>query len=177
MITLIIVIIMATNPFFSGRIPKGLDDRIEEYRKYTNESKSEVLIRALAKYVEYQLEEKAPQIPLIREEFDKIYKRLEILESQLGKKETELPKQLEITDDSEVIISDDKDEAIFLTTQEAMKKLDVSQASLSSWKNKGLLPKKHRNRKANKIFEIDMDQERSEKRKTIWRVKSLDNVR
>ena len=156
---------MVTNPFFAGRIPHGLNDRIEEYRKYTNESKSEVLIRALAKYVEYQLEEKPPEIPPIREEFDRIYKRLEILETQLEKKENQSHKQLEIIDDNEIITSDNKDEIIFLTTKEAIEKLGISQASLSSWKTQGLLPKQHRNKESNQIFESDIDQERSKKRK------------
>ena len=96
-----------------------------------------------------------------------------MIESQLEKKENQSHKQLEIIDDNEIITSDNKDEIIFLTTKEAIEKLGISQASLSSWKTQGLLPKQHRNKESNQIFEIDIDQERSKKRKTIWRVKSL----
>ncbi|MGK7898274.1 MAG: hypothetical protein AB4372_32835 [Xenococcus sp. (in: cyanobacteria)] len=156
---------MTTNPFFSGRIPQGLLDRIEEYRQQTNQSKSEILIKALAKYVEYQLEEKAPQIPPIREEFKKIYKRLEALESQLSKKETELPKQLEITDDNEVIISDNKSDYEVLSGKEVIELTGIGKSKLYGDRKKGKLPIIING------FEIDLNNYNSR----LWRVKKIDN--
>jgi len=43
------------SPFFSGRIPQELYDRIENHIKLTGESKTQVLITALSKYVGYEL--------------------------------------------------------------------------------------------------------------------------
>ena len=166
---------MATNPFFSGRIPKGLDDRIEEYRKYTNESKSEVLIRALAKYVDYQLEETAPQIPPIREEFEKLYRRIEAIESQLSKKRNKLPKQLKITDDNEVITNNDKLDYQILSSRKTIEFTGVSQQSLSMWRRNNTLPKIYQNKESKEKFEIDIDKEKSQKRNFFWRVRKTDN--
>ena len=73
---------MTTNPFFSGRIPQGLYDRIEEYREQTAESKTEILIRALAQYVDYPLEGDAP--PPIKQTFEEIFSRLAIIESKIA---------------------------------------------------------------------------------------------
>ena len=73
---------MTTNPFFSGRIPQGLYDRIEEYREQTGESKTEILIRALAQYVDYPLEGDAP--PPIKQTFEEIFSRLAIIESKIA---------------------------------------------------------------------------------------------
>ena len=74
---------MVTNPFFSGRIPQGLYDRIEEYREQTAETKSEILVRALAQYVDYPLgEEEAP--PPIKQTFEEIFSRLAALESKIA---------------------------------------------------------------------------------------------
>ena len=90
---------MTSNPFFSGRIPQGLYDRIEEYRQQTEESKTEILIRALAQYVNYSLEENTSPPPPIQKTFDEIFKRLEALESEIWASES-------ILDQNEVIISD-----------------------------------------------------------------------
>lgn len=45
-------------PFFSGRIPQELDDRIKERIQETGETKSQILINALSQYLE-----KEPVIP------------------------------------------------------------------------------------------------------------------
>ena len=166
-------IIMATNPFFSGRIPQSLFDRIEEYRKQTKESKSEVLIRALAKYVGYQLEEKAPQIPPIREEFDKIYKRLENIESQLDKHREQLPKQLEITVDNNAITkkSNNNGEIVsnssikILSTKDTVDLIGkgCSSTSLHRWKRQNKLPK------------IKNGYQIEESGKGKWKITKIDN--
>lgn len=46
------------SPFFSGRIPQSLYDAIESYRQQTGESKTDVLTKALAAYINLPLEEK-----------------------------------------------------------------------------------------------------------------------
>ena len=156
---------MATNPFFSGRIPQGLYDRIEEYRIKTNESKSEVLIRALAKYVEYQLEKKAPQIPPIREEFNKIYKRLEALENKLTENKEHLPKQLKITVDNNVITTENSSNIQILSTKNTVELIGTgcSSTSLNRWKRQNKLPK------------IKNGYQIEESGKGKWKITKIDN--
>lgn len=43
------------NPFFSGRIPQELHQRIEEYIKSTGKTKTQLLVEALSTYVGIQL--------------------------------------------------------------------------------------------------------------------------
>jgi hypothetical protein len=46
------------NPFFSGRIPQNLHDRIEEYISESGKSKTELLINALSNYLDFPVEVK-----------------------------------------------------------------------------------------------------------------------
>ena len=73
---------MTTNPFFSGRIPQDLYDRIEECREQTGESKTEFLIRALAQCADYPLEKDTP--PPIKQTFEEIFSRLAAIESKIA---------------------------------------------------------------------------------------------
>lgn len=57
-------------------------DRIEEFRELSQESKSEVLIRALAQYVDYPLGEDSPS-PL-NQTFEEIFGRLAVIESKIA---------------------------------------------------------------------------------------------
>ncbi len=47
---------MTAKPFFSGRISQSLYNALEEYRQQTNESKTEILIKALSTYIEHPIE-------------------------------------------------------------------------------------------------------------------------
>ena len=76
---------MPASPFFSGRIPQELLDAVEKHRALTGESKTDVLVRSLAKYVGYELPEVEVTEPPIRSQIDKILKRLEAVETELGK--------------------------------------------------------------------------------------------
>lgn len=51
---------MVANPFFSGRIPQSLYDAIENYRQQSGESKTHILVKALASYINYPLEKPEP---------------------------------------------------------------------------------------------------------------------
>lgn len=48
------------NPFFSARIPPDLSEKIKQHIAETGESKTEILIKALAAYVNHPIETKAP---------------------------------------------------------------------------------------------------------------------
>ena len=165
--------IMGGNPFFSGRIPQNLYNGIENYRKETGESKTEILVKALAQYIGYKLEEKEPSIPPIQEKFDDIFNRLEKLEKHLFHEErvkTELTnnlKQLEITYDNNAIISETKSQ--ILSTREIVELLGISRASLGVWKNKGLLPKEL------KGYRLEFDHSETKPRNSFWKVTKLDN--
>ena len=47
---------MATRPFFSGRIPHELMQAVEQHRKDTGESKTDVLVKALTSYLKYPVQ-------------------------------------------------------------------------------------------------------------------------
>ena len=186
---------MTANPFFSGRIPQGLYDRIEEYRKETDESKTDVLIRALAKYVEYELEEDKPNIPPIQKTFDQIFRRLDLIEqelltfSPLEKKQN--TKQLTMTADNIAITNDNKQQdkidhilvtqdnilitkdnnqsSQIMSTREVLELVEISQSTLSSWKRQGKLPNTCGK------YEIDFDHSETKPRNSFWRVRLIDN--
>ena len=179
---------MTTNPFFSGRIPQGLYDRIEEYRKETNESKTDVLIRALTKYVEYELEEDQPNIPPIQKTFAQISHRLNLIEKELStlankekKQDTEQLKTLfdnkAITNDNKPLDSSDKAKITndniqpsqILSTREVLELVEISQSTLSSWKRQGKLPNTCGK------YEIDFDHSQTKPRNSFWKVKLVDN--
>ena len=46
------------NPFFSGRIPQNLHDRVEQYISESGKSKTELLINALSNYLDFPVEAK-----------------------------------------------------------------------------------------------------------------------
>ena len=147
---------MASNPFFSGRIPQSLLDSIEAYRQQTGESKTEVLTRALAKYVSYELDEEKPSIPPIQDKLDEIFRRLEVLEKgkitpdnknkskikqlKITSDNTEITKNksnadnLEITNDNKVQILSTKDTIALIGK-------GCSATSLNRWKRQNELPK------------------------------------
>ena len=179
---------MTANPFFSGRIPQGLYDRIEDYRKETDESKTDVLIRALAKYVEYELEEDKPNIPPIQKTFDQIFQRLDLIEQELStlanREKKQDTKQLKTLSDNKAITTDNKELTSFdnyvitndniqqsqiLSTREVLELVEISQSTLSSWKRQGKLPNTCGK------YEIDFNHSETKPRNSFWRVRLIDN--
>lgn len=85
-----------SNPFFSGRIPKNLNQRVEEHVAQTGKSKTEILISALAAYLDFPVEipgsalrpevtkemfvSLEEQIAILHEMFVAVEKRIIILE-------------------------------------------------------------------------------------------------
>ena len=144
MITYDNYVIMANNPFFSGRIPQHLFDAIEAHRKETEESKTEVLTRALAKYINYELDEEKPSIPPIQEKLDEIFSRLSTLEKQLiitDNKREQVVQQPEIAFDNNKITNDNKVQILSAKETSALVGKGCSQSSLSIWKKQNELPK------------------------------------
>lgn len=143
---------MASNPFYSGRIPQSLFDAVEAYREQTAESKTDVLTRALAKYIAYELDKDKQPVPPIQEKLDEIFNRLSILEKQsitVDNREKNTIKQLEITSDKGVINSDiikeitGDNKSQILSTKDAVALLGkgTSPSTLARWKKENKLPK------------------------------------
>jgi len=69
---------MASNPFFSGRIPQELLDQVEKHIQDTGESKTNILIQALAAYLNFPIQ-------LSNSSNSTLEKRLNDLEQQVEK--------------------------------------------------------------------------------------------
>jgi len=76
---------MSAKPFFSGRIPQSLYDALEEYRQQTDESKTDVLIKALSNYVNHPVEPPVSSQPGTVEtsRITALEKKFETLEQEL----------------------------------------------------------------------------------------------
>ena len=176
---------MTANPFFSGRIPQGLYERIEEYRKKTNQSKTDILIRALAQYVEYKLEDQ-PSILPIQKTFDEIFQRLDLIEKELStlthKEKKQSTKQSIITFDNKSITNDNKiprdsdknaitndnrQPSQILTTREVLELVKIGKSTLSSWKKQGKLPNTFGK------YEIDFAHSETKPRNSFWKVRLI----
>ena len=69
---------MASNPFFSGRIPQELLAQVEKHIQDTRESKTNILIQALAAYLNFPIQLSSPSNSTLE-------KRLNDLEQQVEK--------------------------------------------------------------------------------------------
>lgn len=135
---------MASNPFFSGRISSSLFNAVEAYREQTGESKTEVLTRALAKYIGYEAKREKSSIPPIQEKLDEIFRRLEALENKKitvdNKKKLEA-KQLEISNDDSLIKVDLSNQILSTKDTVALAGKGCSPTSLRRWRKENKLPK------------------------------------
>ncbi|MHC5831690.1 MAG: hypothetical protein ACYT04_90905, partial [Nostoc sp.] len=80
--------VMASNHFFSGRIPNELYEQAEKHCKETGDSKTEVLIKALSTYLNFPIAIPgknliAPASEVTKEMFERLEERLKILEDYL----------------------------------------------------------------------------------------------
>lgn len=115
---------MASNKFFSGRIPNELYEQAEKHCEETGNSKTEVLIKALSTYLNFPIAIPgknliAPAPEVTKEMFEKLEERLKILEDSLkvspsiviksNNTDNEKGKMQEIDDDN---VSEDTDNRI-----------------------------------------------------------------
>ena len=70
---------MAPNPFFSGRIPKDLHERVEAYLAETKGSKTQLLINALATYLNHPVQTTNPTSSPIEAKIVELEQRLTVL--------------------------------------------------------------------------------------------------
>ncbi len=72
------------NPFFSGRIPPDLLDRVEKHCAETGETKTDILINALATYFDHPVAPRnTPTIEVSKQMFAALEERVAILENLL----------------------------------------------------------------------------------------------
>lgn len=78
---------MAGNPFFSGRIPKELNEQVVKHCEETGTSKTEVLIAALSSYLNIPIPERCTnsQAEVTKEQFLSLEHRVKSLENLLHK--------------------------------------------------------------------------------------------
>jgi hypothetical protein len=171
---------MPSNPFFSGRIPPELLDAIEKHRQLTGESKTDLLIKALSQYVNFQLEEEEPKLPPIYKKLDEAFQRIKKLEKSVFSKdnivitdeEKELevdPNQIEIDFNTEEKITDNgviTNESRIMTTIEVVELLGVSRSTVNSWKN-------NERPKLYEGYEVEFDDIKSGARTNYWIVREL----
>jgi hypothetical protein len=82
---------MASNPFFSGRIPQSLFDAVEEYRQSSNVSKTDVLIKALSAYVNLPLKARSTQVEGGNSRIESLENRVANLEKLLTAQQSKIP--------------------------------------------------------------------------------------
>lgn len=71
------------NPFFSGRIPVELDKAVADHIQKTGETKTEILVKALASYLKVPIEPTARSIEVTQQEFVNLVRRIEAVEEIL----------------------------------------------------------------------------------------------
>ena len=106
------------NPFFSGRIPQSLYDRVEQYINESGKSKTELLINALSNYLDFPVE-----IKPTNNSNDELWIFVKELQERIEKLE-------EGSIDKNVITDDNKD----------ITKINVTPEQLSLLKNESIKP-------------------------------------
>lgn len=78
---------MAGNPFFSGRIPKELNERVVKHCEETGKTKTQVLVEALSGYLNIPIPESNPNLrsEVTKEQFASLESRVTSLEALLTK--------------------------------------------------------------------------------------------
>jgi hypothetical protein len=89
---------MATNPFFSGRIPQELFDKVEEFCKETSRSKTEILINALSEYLKF---------PIPKPKVESQYVTLEMFEAYTNKISERLLAIENLKENKNIVITSD----------------------------------------------------------------------
>lgn len=155
------------SPFFSGRIPQELFDHVEAHRKSTGESKTDVLVKALAAYTGFEDNSNIDNTSIPKT--SEILERLERVEAHVfgNRAETEVSeikeRQYNLLDQIEEVeeaIEEEKkpkaseEEAEILTTSEMVdRKIVGSGSKLSGWKRDDKLPIAHKGFLINKSTE------------------------
>ena len=133
------------SPFFSGRIPQELYDRIDQHIKESGEGKTQILINALSQYLGFEI----PKPSSINT--DLFLSELESLKERVSLLERSQPKQLSLlstdnTNDNKVITDDNSksikgDNSIrILTSKEVIELTGIPRGTFENRHRSGKLP-------------------------------------
>ena len=125
------------SPFFSGRIPQELYDRIEQHIKESGEGKTQILINALSQYLGFEI----PKPSSINT--DLFLSELESLKERVSLLERSQPKQLSLlspdnTNDNKMITTDNS--VMVLTTKEVTELTGIARQTFEDRHKAGKLP-------------------------------------
>ena len=135
------------SPFFSGRIPQELYDRVDQHVKESGEGKTQILINALSQYLGIEIS--TPKSSNINT--DLFLSELESLKERVGLLERSQPKQLLLlspdnTIDNKLITSDNatdnkSDNSIMvLTSKEVTELTGIPRGTFEDRHRSGKLP-------------------------------------
>jgi hypothetical protein len=74
---------MAGNPFFSGRIPQDLHDRIQDHCSKTGETKTQVLINALSAYLKHPVKLQTDSTGISHQDFAALQEQVAALQESI----------------------------------------------------------------------------------------------
>ena len=135
------------SPFFSGRIPQELYDRVDQHVKESGEGKTQILINALSQYLGVEIstpKSSSINIDLFLSELESLKERVELLERSQ-------PKQLSLlspdnTNDNKLITNDTatdnkSDNSIMvLTSKEVTELTGIARRTFEDRHRSGKLP-------------------------------------
>ena len=131
------------SPFFSGRIPQELYDRVDQHVKESGEGKTQILINALSQYLGIEIS--TPKS--ININIDLFFSELESLKDRVGLLERSQPKQLSLLSPNNIndnkLITDDNDtdnSVIVLTTTEVVKLTGIARSTFEDRHKADKLP-------------------------------------
>ena len=139
------------SPFFSGRIPQDLYDRIEQHTKETGENKTQVLINALFAYLSYEMpklgKSNIADIELIKDRISLLESSMvELRESSVRVKQMSLLDSFpDNTDNISITETDNSDNKpdngeVIITTKEVTELTGIPRKTLEGYKNRDAFP-------------------------------------
>jgi hypothetical protein len=140
------------SPFFSGRIPQDLYDRIEQHTKETGENKTQVLINALSTYLSYEVpklgKSNIADIELIKDRISLLELSMVELRENSGTRVKQMSlldslpdnaDNIPITGADNIDNKPDNDEVI-ITTKEVTELTGIPRKTLEGYKNRDAFP-------------------------------------
>lgn len=127
------------SPFFSGRIPQELYDRLDQHVKESGEGKTQILINALSQYLGVEIS--MPKSSSVNT--DLFLNELESLKDRVSLLERSQPKQLSLlspdnTNDNKMITTDNS--IMVLTSKEVTELTGIPRGTFEDRHRSGKLP-------------------------------------
>lgn len=127
------------SPFFSGRIPQELYDRVEQHINESGEGKTQILINALSQYLGVEI----PKPKSSNVNTDLFFSELESLKERVSLLERSQPKQLSLlspdnTNDNKMITTDNS--IMVLTSKEVTELTGIPRGTFEDRHRSGKLP-------------------------------------